>query len=1010
MTEHILKCWPSAYEAIADGRKTFEWRKDDRDFSVGDTLVLRKWDPKPMIDSPEPWGFVHAQGPYGDFIEQRVTVTDVLRGMFGIPGGYCVMAIARLAQAAAPPVVLGPLDDGVRGKIETALAAAKQLEVAAAERAIYGGSLENQFVQAKATAVVIWLTEAIAAPPVAPLARDMGDTYPGEVTVCTCCSRAFTDAELTKLSGSCPNCNGDRGLARYARPGTQLSERRDFRPGDLYPTGFAADEWYTLAASILATRINHPNSVSAHDLAEAVAVDLRKLAAKQPDAAVAPLAEIQQLLRERDYAESDLTPERLPGTVLALHQAVTMYRDGVKGAVAKAVAPLPNPGALDCQTLRSLHSHASKLFESLVANATLPREEGLAEDIRDGLSSAIETLRRAPAPAAAPAGVERALELLLDRVARETWDDIVEHVDVECDDRNAEIERIRRHLRAALEALRSAPAAQPVQGELFDHKRGCPICKDWAHFCDDCIAAGRERAYLDGYTDGRQEAEAEVPESAQVEPVALRADRWIPCSERMPQKSYFVLVCAEGYMVRVACYSATDGYWLFPNADGTNAASGEHRVTHWMRAPGLPGAEPPAEQPEQPSGDTAWLSKLARECDGPNPTVDYDCNRCGGHYECRNGCEDTGLCDQCAQRIAADDVPKLIARVAELEAQLVEAKEAVAYLLSMHKEENNNLRIQLAAADQLRAAERAELEAWRASAADGRQICAVICNLLGDESMPCNISRNSIVHESAKRYLAAIPKPAPKDSVSGPPDSNGTQRSAKSEHSAGASENARDSMPAAGGPDQGQSEPAPPALEGPPPKADAGIAVAPEPWAKRMATLQSELDGEAWGTDRALAICAEMRAAGYVPKPKPERAALPDEAERAAFVESDIAEPAQAEPEPQAPDGVWAPRIGATVRVRGGRRAGKVFEVEEVHSGEDGIVVRLSCTPPLSRGDWYPPASLEPAPPQPPGAPGVDIPRALELLRLIYKNASRCVHSFHGGHAVEAIRALGGDP
>lgn len=46
---------------------------------------------------------------------------------------------------------------------------------------------------------------------------------------------------------------------------------------------------------------------------------------------VAPLAEIQQLLRERDYAESDLTPERLPGVVLALHQAVTAYRSGNMG-------------------------------------------------------------------------------------------------------------------------------------------------------------------------------------------------------------------------------------------------------------------------------------------------------------------------------------------------------------------------------------------------------------------------------------------------------------------------------------------------------------------------------------------------------------------------------------------------------------------------------------------------------------------------------------------------------
>lgn len=32
MAEHTLKCWPNSYDAIADGRKRFEWRRDDRGF------------------------------------------------------------------------------------------------------------------------------------------------------------------------------------------------------------------------------------------------------------------------------------------------------------------------------------------------------------------------------------------------------------------------------------------------------------------------------------------------------------------------------------------------------------------------------------------------------------------------------------------------------------------------------------------------------------------------------------------------------------------------------------------------------------------------------------------------------------------------------------------------------------------------------------------------------------------------------------------------------------------
>jgi hypothetical protein len=43
---HVLKTWPEYYEAVARGEKTFEVRRNDRDFHVGDTLVLQEWDPE----------------------------------------------------------------------------------------------------------------------------------------------------------------------------------------------------------------------------------------------------------------------------------------------------------------------------------------------------------------------------------------------------------------------------------------------------------------------------------------------------------------------------------------------------------------------------------------------------------------------------------------------------------------------------------------------------------------------------------------------------------------------------------------------------------------------------------------------------------------------------------------------------------------------------------------------------------------------------------------------------
>lgn len=41
--EHDIKCWPEFYEDVESGAKPFELRKNDRDYRVGDTLLIREW-------------------------------------------------------------------------------------------------------------------------------------------------------------------------------------------------------------------------------------------------------------------------------------------------------------------------------------------------------------------------------------------------------------------------------------------------------------------------------------------------------------------------------------------------------------------------------------------------------------------------------------------------------------------------------------------------------------------------------------------------------------------------------------------------------------------------------------------------------------------------------------------------------------------------------------------------------------------------------------------------------
>ncbi len=76
---HDLKTWPEPFQAVLDGRKRFEYRENDRGYSVGDTLHLMEWRPDT-----------------GNFTgrDTRVLVTYLVGdGEYGIPVGFCVMGV-----------------------------------------------------------------------------------------------------------------------------------------------------------------------------------------------------------------------------------------------------------------------------------------------------------------------------------------------------------------------------------------------------------------------------------------------------------------------------------------------------------------------------------------------------------------------------------------------------------------------------------------------------------------------------------------------------------------------------------------------------------------------------------------------------------------------------------------------------------------------------------------------------------------------------------------------------
>ena len=89
METHELKILPQYFKAVQDGSKTFEIRKNDRGFKVGDTLVLKEWE---YIK-----GKYVEEGYTGNKIKKEISYI-LEGGQYGLEKGYCILGLKDLEE------------------------------------------------------------------------------------------------------------------------------------------------------------------------------------------------------------------------------------------------------------------------------------------------------------------------------------------------------------------------------------------------------------------------------------------------------------------------------------------------------------------------------------------------------------------------------------------------------------------------------------------------------------------------------------------------------------------------------------------------------------------------------------------------------------------------------------------------------------------------------------------------------------------------------------------------
>ena len=107
---HDLKTLPVYFDAVLRGDKTFEVRKNDRDFQTGDTLVLKEWDPT-YVEPPAPFDYTKPPMPSAPAMPGAYTGREIMAtasyvlhdtwGQFGLERGYVVIGLTDVGRSDA---------------------------------------------------------------------------------------------------------------------------------------------------------------------------------------------------------------------------------------------------------------------------------------------------------------------------------------------------------------------------------------------------------------------------------------------------------------------------------------------------------------------------------------------------------------------------------------------------------------------------------------------------------------------------------------------------------------------------------------------------------------------------------------------------------------------------------------------------------------------------------------------------------------------------------------------